>query len=64
MKEYCIVMSRLSFNPQQNGLLELYKKLSSDDERMPHIEATLCQGITYFACLLENPGVWDAEAHA
>jgi hypothetical protein len=41
----------------------VYLSLDSEEQRLRDTEQILAQAVCYFACLLENPNVWDAEAH-
>ena len=40
----------------------MYKSLPSEGDDLRMAESALCQGLAFYACLLENPGVWDVEA--
>lgn len=52
----------MSFVPGQ--LIEMYRGLPSESREHRHVEQILGLGISFFASLLEHPGVWDVEALA
>ena len=44
--------------------MEMYRILPSDTKDIRYVEQILGFGITFYACLLENPGIWDVEVFA
>ena len=44
--------------------MEMYRILPSDTKDIRYVEQILGFGITFYACPLENPGIWDVEVFA
>lgn len=44
--------------------MQMYRSLDSETSEHRCVEQILAQGLSFFACILEHPGIWDYETLA